>query len=84
MNYVYDNGVQDDNCVLLARMNEKCKVSVKTPVCVTDEFVLENIEIQGQSLYHSNVLPKWMALERFSIPNGNIYTNITIVVISQV
>ena len=47
LNGLYDNGVQDDKFVLLTRMNEKCKVSVKTPVGVTDEFVLENIEMQG-------------------------------------
>jgi hypothetical protein len=47
MNDFYDVGVQDDKFVLLSKMNEECKVSVKTPVGVTDQFILKNIEMQG-------------------------------------
>jgi hypothetical protein len=47
MNDMYDNGVKDDIFVLLSKMNESCRVTVKPPVGVTDEFVLENIEMQG-------------------------------------
>ena len=47
MNDLYENGVKDEIFVLLSKMNETCRVTVKTPVGVTDEFVLENIEMQG-------------------------------------
>ena len=47
MNDIYDLGVRDDKFVLISKMNEECLVRVKTPVGVTDEFKLENIEMQG-------------------------------------
>ena len=47
MNDLYDLGVQDDKFVLVSKMNEECKVTVKTPVGVTEEFMLSDIEMQG-------------------------------------
>jgi hypothetical protein len=47
MNDIYDLGVKDDKFVLISKMNEKCKVRVKTPVGVTEEFELKSIEMQG-------------------------------------
>ena len=47
MNDLYDNGVKDEIFVLLSKMNERCRVSVKTPVGTTEEFELNNIEMQG-------------------------------------
>ena len=47
MNDLYDLGVKDDRFVLISKMNEECKVTVKTPVGVTDEFTLTDIEMQG-------------------------------------
>ena len=47
MNDLYDLGVQDDRFVLVSKMNEECIVTVKTPVGVTDQFTLRNIEMQG-------------------------------------
>ena len=47
MNDLYDLGVVDDKFVLVSKLNEDCKVTVKTPVGVTEEFQLENIEMQG-------------------------------------
>ena len=44
---LYDLGVQDDKFVLVSKMNEDCKVTVKTPVGVTEEFMLSDIEMQG-------------------------------------
>ena len=43
MNDRYDLGVRDDKFVLISKMNEECKVTVKT----TDEFTLNIIEMQG-------------------------------------
>jgi hypothetical protein len=47
MNDFYDVGVHDDKFVLLSKMNEECKVCVKTLVGVTDQLILKNIEMQG-------------------------------------
>ena len=47
MNDLYDLGVKDDRFVLISKMNENCKVIVKTPVGNTDEFELNDIEMQG-------------------------------------
>ena len=47
MNDLYDLGVKDDRFVLISKLNEQCKVTVKTPVGVTEEFELRNIEMQG-------------------------------------
>ena len=47
MNDMYDLGITDDKFVLMSKLNEECKVTVKTPVGVTDEFILKNIEMQG-------------------------------------
>ena len=47
MNDIYDAGVKDDKFALMALMNEKCQVKVKTPVGDTDRFVLNRIEMQG-------------------------------------
>jgi hypothetical protein len=47
MNDLYDLGVKDDRFVLISKMNEECRVTVKTPVGNTDEFTLTDIEMQG-------------------------------------
>ena len=47
MNDMYDLGVTDDHFVLMHKMNEECKVTVKTPVGPTDQFTLRDIEMQG-------------------------------------
>ena len=47
MNDLYDLGVRDDRFVLISKMNEECKVTVKTPVGITEEFTLRDIEMQG-------------------------------------
>ena len=47
MNDLWDSGIQDDKFSLIAKMNEKCQIAVKTPVGVTDRFELEQIEMQG-------------------------------------
>ena len=44
---MFDAGIKDDKFALISLLNEKCKVKVKTPVGETDEFELENIEMQG-------------------------------------
>ena len=45
MNDLWDSGIQDDKFSLIAKMNEKCQIAVKTPVGVTDRFELEQIEM---------------------------------------
>ena len=47
MNDLYDLGVNDDKFALISALNDKCLVSVKTPVGQTEEFILKNIEMQG-------------------------------------
>ena len=47
MNDLWDVGVQDEKFALIAKMNEKCQIAVKTPVGITDRFELEQIEMQG-------------------------------------
>ena len=48
MNDIYDAGIRDDKfTIIISLLNQKCKVKVKTPVGDTDEFELENIEMQG-------------------------------------
>ena len=56
MNDFYDVGVHDDKFVLLSKMNEECKVCVKTLVGVTDQLILKNIEMQGTSTRQSVML----------------------------
>ena len=47
MNDLYDLGVQDDKFALISALNDKCRVTIKTPVGQTEEFLLEKIEMQG-------------------------------------
>ena len=47
MNDLWDVGVQDEKFALIAKMNEKCKIAVKTPVGITERFELDEIEMQG-------------------------------------
>ena len=47
INDLYHISVKDDRFVLVSKMNEECIVTVKTPVGVTDQFKLNNIEMQG-------------------------------------
>ena len=47
MNDLYDLGVRDDRFVLISKMNEECRVTVKPLVGDTDEFTLTDIEMQG-------------------------------------
>ena len=47
MNVLYDLGVKDDKFALVSALNDKCVVSIKTPVGQTEEFILNNIEMQG-------------------------------------
>ena len=37
----------DNKFALISMLNEKCKVSVKTPIGETDSFLLGSIEMQG-------------------------------------
>ena len=47
MNDLWDVGVQDEKFALIAKMNEKWKIAVKTPVGITERFELDEIEMQG-------------------------------------
>ena len=62
MNDIYDAGVKDDTfaLILMALMNEKCQVKVKTPVGDTDRFILNRIEMQGTVTALSSVLCRWI------------------------
>ena len=46
-NDLFDVKVQDDKFALIAKLDEKAKVIVKTPCGPTDEFTLEQIVMQG-------------------------------------
>ena len=47
MNDLWDVGVKNDMFALISKLDEKCKVVVKTPVGVTEMFELERIVLQG-------------------------------------
>ena len=47
MNDMWDVGVQDDKFALMAKMNEKCSIAIKTPVGMTERFEATEIEMQG-------------------------------------
>ena len=47
MNDLWDVQVQDDRFCLLSKLDEKCRVVVKTPCGTTDSFELSNIVLQG-------------------------------------
>ena len=47
-NDMYELGVQVDKFTLMSKLNEKCRVRVKTSAGITDKFVLKNIEMQEQ------------------------------------
>ena len=47
MNDLWEVGVNDDKFAVIAEVNKKCNISVKTPVGQTDRFMLTNIEMQG-------------------------------------
>ena len=50
MNDLWDAGVQDDRFAVVSKMNQTCDIAVKTPVGITNRFVLEEIEMQGTKL----------------------------------
>ena len=50
MNDLWEASVRDDKFALVYKMNETCKVRVKTPVGETEKFDLEEIEMQGTVL----------------------------------
>ena len=41
MNDLYDLGVRDDKFALTSSLNDLCRVTVKTPVGQTNEFIKE-------------------------------------------
>ena len=47
MNDLWDVGVKNDKFALMAKMNQKCKIAVKTPVGLTERFEAHEIEMQG-------------------------------------
>ena len=47
LNDLYDVGLRNEKFALISLMNEKCNVSVKTPVGETENFQLSRIEMQG-------------------------------------
>ena len=50
MNDLWDVGITDDRFSLISEMNRKCNIAVKTPVGMSDRFVLSDIEMQGTVL----------------------------------
>ena len=47
MNDMWDVGIQDDKFALMAKMNKKCNIAVKTPAGISDRFIANEIEMQG-------------------------------------
>jgi hypothetical protein len=47
MNDMWDVGVQDDKFALMAKMNQKCNIAVKTPAGISERFIATEIEMQG-------------------------------------
>ena len=50
MNDIYDTKVQDDKFAMIAKLDEKCSINVKTPCGDTGEFVLSELVLQGSVL----------------------------------
>ena len=47
MNDLWDVGVKDDKFAVIAELNKKCNISVRTPCGQTERFVMSDIEMQG-------------------------------------
>ena len=47
MNDLWDAGIQNDKFAMIAKMNDKCDIAVKTPVGISDRFKMNRIEMQG-------------------------------------
>ena len=47
MNDMWDVGVKDDRFALMAKMNQKCNIAVKTPAGMSERFIAHEIEMQG-------------------------------------
>ena len=47
MNDLWDVGVTDDKFAVISEMNTTCNISVRTPVGMTERFILNDIEMQG-------------------------------------
>ena len=47
MNDLWDVGLQNDKFAVIAKLNENCNIAVKTPVGITDRFLVNKIEMQG-------------------------------------
>ena len=47
MNDLWDVGVQEDKFAVIAKLNENCNIAVKTPVGITERFLVNKIEMQG-------------------------------------
>ena len=41
MNDLWDAGIRNDKFALIAKLNEKCRIAVKTPVGMTERFEVE-------------------------------------------
>ena len=50
MNDLCDSGVKSDKFALISKMNQNCNIAVKTPVGITERFLMEEIEMQGTKL----------------------------------
>ena len=50
MKDIYDTKVQDDKFAMIAKLDEKCSINVKTPCGDTGEFVLSELVLQGSVL----------------------------------
>ena len=47
LNDLWDVKIQDDKFALISRLDENCKIVIKTPLGVTDSFDLSRIVLQG-------------------------------------
>ena len=47
MNDLWDVGVQEDKFAVIAKLNENCNIAVKTPVGITERFLVNKIKMQG-------------------------------------
>ena len=47
LNDLWDVKIQDDKFSLISKLDEKCRIIVKTPVGATDMFELSRIVLQG-------------------------------------
>ena len=71
LNDLWDVQVKDDRFALLAKLDEKCKVVVKTPCGTTEQFELNRVVLQGSVFGPIKCSVQMDTLGRDCLKSGN-------------